>query len=166
MSSAIRAERPEDAEAISALITEAFATAPHSDGAEAAIVEALRSAGALTISLVAHEGSQLFGHVAFSPVTIGQADRGWFGLGPVAVLPTNQSRGVGLALIDAGLKELRSRGASGCVVLGEPGYYARFGFRADPRLTFPGPPPEYFQTLRWSDHSAEGEVAYHPAFGA
>ena len=127
---------------------------------------ALRSAGALTVSLVAEQEGELFGHVAFSPVTIGQEDRGWFGLGPVAVQPGHQNRGIGSKLIEAGLAQLRSSGASGCVVLGEPEYYARFGFRADPRLTFPGPPPEYFQALRWSDHSAQGEVAYHPELGA
>jgi putative acetyltransferase len=161
----IRAERTGDEPVIAALITEAFATAPHADGTEAEIVESLRAAHALTVSLVAERDGELVGHVSFSPVTIGGEDSGWFGLGPVAVLPDHQGQGIGRKLIEAGLKELRERLASGCVVLGEPDYYGRFGFRADPRLTFPGPPPEYFQALRWSDEAAEGQVAYHPAFG-
>ena len=162
----IRAERVGDEPAIAALISEAFTTATHSDGTEAEIVERLRSAGTLVISLVAELDGELVGHVAFSPVTIAEADRNWFGLGPVAVRPDRQGRGIGFKLIEAGLQELRVNGASGCVVLGEPSYYGRFGFRADPRLTFAGPPPEYFQALRWSDDAAEGAVAYHPAFGS
>jgi putative acetyltransferase len=162
----VRHEREADQEAISAIIGAAFATAPHSDGTEAEIVHRLRDSGALTISLVAEQGGELVGHVSFSPVTIEGEDRGWFGLGPVAVLPKQQSLGVGRSLVEVGLRDLRSRGASGCVVLGEPAYYGRFGFGADPRLTLPGPPPKYFQALRWSDDAAEGEVAYHPAFGA
>ena len=162
----IRAERAGDEPAIAALIEEAFAAAPHSDGNESGIVEALRSAGALAVSLVAEENGDLVGHVAFSPVTVGGESGGWFGLGPVAVSPSYQGQGIGAALIEAGLEKLRSSDASGCVVLGEPEYYGRFGFRADPRLTFPGPPAEYFQVLRLNDEEAEGEVAYHPAFSA
>ena len=166
MSLKIRAELPGDEAAIAALITEAFATAPHSSGTEAEIVEGLRSADALTLSFVVEHEGELVGHAAFSPIAISGTGRGWFGLGPIAVRPDHQSRGVGAKLIEAGLTQLRGQGASGCVVLGDPAYYCRFGFRADPRLTFPGPPPEYFQALRWSDEAAEGEVAYHPAFGA
>ena len=164
MSLTIRAERPGDEAAISRLITEAFAPAPHSNGTEARIVDHLRSAGALTVSLVAELDDRLAGHVALSPVTIAGSDRGWFGLGPIAVLPEYQGQGIGAALIEAGLAELRRHGAKGCVLLGDPGYYRRFGFRADPRLTLPDVPPEYFQAVRWSDNQAEGEAAYHPAF--
>ena len=166
MSLTIRAERQGDEPAIAAVISEAFATAPHSEDTEARIVSSLRSAEALAVALVAEEDGELVGHVAFSPVRIAGEDRGWFGLGPVAVSPDRQGRGIGAKLIEGGLDELRASGASGCVVLGEPRYYSRFGFRADPRLTFPGPPPEYFQALRWSDDRVEGVVAYHPAFGA
>ena len=162
----IRPECAEDERGISALITEAFATAEHSSGTEAEIVERLRSANALSISLVAEEERQIVGHIAFSPVTIAGADRRWFGLGPVAVRPTHQGKGIGAGLIEAGLAQLRLWGAAGCVVLGDPAYYRRFGFRADPRLTFLGPPPEYFQALRLSNDGAEGEVAYHRAFSA
>ena len=162
----IRAAREGDEPAIAALITEAFATAAHSSGTEASIVEGLRQAGALALSLVAEQDGRVLGYVAFSPVTIAGEDRGWFGLGPVAVLPRFQQGGIGGALIEAGLSELRRSKAKGCVLLGDPAYYGRFGFQADPRLVLPGVPAEYFQALRLADEEAEGEVAYHPAFSA
>ena len=148
------------------MITKAFAAALHSSGTEANIVEGLRKGGALTLSLVAEQDGRIVGHIAFSPVTITGEDRGWYGLGPVAVLPEHQGEGIGAALVEAGLAQLRALRARGCVLLGDPAYYQRFGFRADPRLVLPGIPAEYFQTVRLSDDEAEGEVAYHPAFSA
>jgi predicted N-acetyltransferase YhbS len=160
----IRSERPGDELAIAALIDRAFAQAAHSDGGEAAIVDKLRRAGALTLSLVFAQGGGLMGHVAFSAVAISGQTDGWFGLGPVAVEPVRQRQGVGTALIQAGLAELRIARASGCVVLGDPAYYGRFGFRIDPRLCFPSAPAEFFQTLAFGSDVPPGEVAYHPAF--
>ena len=161
----IRPERPGEEAIIASLIDRAFALAEHSDGTEVAIVERLRTAGALTLSLVAEDGGVVIGHAAFSPVTIDGRDLGWFGLGPVAVDPDRQQVGVGAKLIEQGLAQLRHRGAKGCVVLGEPSYYRRFGFRADGRLTYPGPPPQYFQSLTFGDGVPTGTVAYHRAFG-
>ena len=161
----IRPEQVGDAEAIRAVTTAAFAGAPHSSGTEADIVDALRSAGDLTLSLVAMDAGEVVGHVAFSPVTIGGRAAGWFGLGPVAVRPDRQGAGVGRALIEAGLGQLRGLGAAGCVVLGEPGYYGRFGFEADPRLTYDGAPAPYFQRLAFGGEVPEGKAAYRPAFG-
>ncbi len=166
MSPTIRPERAGDEAAIAALVGEAFRTATHSAGTEAQIVDALRSADALTLSLVAVKDEKIVGHAAFSPVTIAGADRGWFGLGPVAVLPAGQGQGIGRALIDAGMAQLRESGARGCVVLGEPAYYGRFGFEPDARLTLAGPPPQYFQAIRVADETAEGAVAYHSAFAS
>ena len=162
----IRAERPGDEEAIGAVIDAAFAKAEHSDGTEARIVERLRSANALTVTLVATEEEAVIGHVSISPVTINGEHLGWFGLGPVAVSPESQNSGVGARLVYRALGDLRESGAKGCVVLGEPGYYSRFGFSVDPRLVFPGPPAEYFQTLSFDREHPAGTVAYHPAFGA
>src|SRR5690606_32587977 len=126
----------------------AFRGAPHSDGSEAEIIERLRVAGDLAVSLVAVDADgAIVGHVAFSPVTISDGTSGWYGRGPVSVVPSHQGTGIGSSLIRAGLERLRSAGARGCVVLGEPAFYARFGFRHDPRLVFPGPPPEYFLRL-------------------
>ncbi|MGO4286439.1 GNAT family N-acetyltransferase [Bosea sp. TAB14] len=160
----IRPEQPADAAAIRALTTEAFAAAPHSSGTEAAIIDSLRAAGALTLSLVAVEGDEIVGHVAFSPVTIDGAERGWFGLGPVSVRPGRQRGGVGSGLIREGLQRLREIGAGGCVLLGDPGYYGRFGFAADPALVLEGVPPEYFMRLAFGAGVPAGTVRYHAAF--
>ncbi|MBO9498155.1 MAG: N-acetyltransferase [Novosphingobium sp.] len=161
----IRAERADDTVAIAALVALAFKGARHSDGSEPQIVERLRRAGALTVSLVAEEGWDILGHVAFSPVTIADGTEGWFGLGPVAVTPGRQREGIGAALVEAGLQRLHDNGASGCVVLGDPGYYQRFGFTHDARLAYPGPPADYFQCLKFDGPAPSGTVRYHPSFG-
>jgi putative acetyltransferase len=108
----------------------AFRDAPHSDGHEANIVDALRIGGVLTVSLVAEDEDKIVGHVAFSPVAVNSQEFNWFGLGPVAVLTEKRRCGIGAALIEAGLKCLKELGARGCVVLGDPVYYRRFGLSA------------------------------------
>jgi putative acetyltransferase len=120
----IRPEGPFDVPAIHAVHLAAFGT-----DVEARLVEALRAAGRLSISLVADAGGAVVGHVAFSPVTVG-ATAGGLGLAPVAVLPGVQGRGIGSRLVEEGLKHARSSGVPFLVLLGEPGFYARFGFRA------------------------------------
>ena len=124
----IRDERPADAAAIRAVTDAAFAGVPHSNQTESRIIDALRKAGALTLSLVALRREQLVGHIAFSPVLIDGVACDWYGLGPVSVVPELQGLGVGAALIRAGLERLRDIGARGCVLLGDPRYYGRFGF--------------------------------------
>jgi len=160
----IRKETPEDVAEIRSLTDEAFCNAAHSSGKEGEIVDALRAAKALTLSLVAEEDRRVLGHVAFSPVLIGGEDKGWYGLGPVSVLPDRQGEGIGSMLIREGLAILRQEGAKGCVLLGDPGYYGRFGFRADQRLELPGVPAEYFQCLAFGPDMQEGDVAYDMAF--
>ena len=162
----IRPENAADAPAIRALTDAAFRNAPHSSGTEAAIVDALRDAGALTLSLVAESEGRIVGHVAFSPVTIDGRAGGWFGLGPVSVEPARQRLGIGQALVLDGLERLKAAGAEGCVLLGDPAYYQRFGFVSDPRLRYGDVPPEYFQRLSFTAVEPSGEVAYHPGFGA
>jgi len=159
----IRRECPEDATAIR-LVTEAvFRGILHSDQTEARIVDALRSAGALTLSLVADQEGEILGHAAFSPVRIeGVSD--WYGLGPVSVAPRRQRTGIGQGLIRCGLDQLRLLKAAGCVVFGEPAYYGRFGFESDPRLFYDGAPPGYFQRLIFEGGAPSGEVKYHPGF--
>lgn len=165
MNWSIRDERGGDEAAIAALTEAAFRETPHSSGTEAAIVGHLRADGDLSLSLVAETDDRaIVGHVAFSPVTIADGAPGWFGLGPASVIPLRQRAGIGAALIGEGLERLRKRGANGCVVLGEPAYYGRFGFRHDPRLSFPGPPPEYFQALAMTGPIPRGMVRYAPAF--
>jgi putative acetyltransferase len=162
----IRDEEPRDVASITAITRAAFADHPHSNDTEYLIVAALRRFGALTISLVAEEAGRVVGHVAFSPVTISDGSPHWYGLGPVSVVPDKQRRGIGTALIEQGLARLRELDAAGCVVLGEPEYYTRFGFAHDPQLTYAGVPPEYFLALPLSSVRAAGEVRYHAAFQA
>ena len=161
----IREEASEDAAAIAAVTAKAFASAAHTDGTEHALPGKLRHAGDLTLSLVAQASDgALVGHVAFSPVTISDGSDGWYGLAPLSVIPSRQGEGIGSALVCEGLARLRRLGARGCVVLGEPAYYGRFGFAHDPALAFPGPPPEYFQRLLFEGASPRGSVRYAPAF--
>ncbi|MGY3496593.1 MULTISPECIES: GNAT family N-acetyltransferase [unclassified Bradyrhizobium] len=161
----IKDERPEDAAAISRITAAAFATAPHSSGTEARIVEALRQADALTISLVAvSDDGSIFGHVAFSPVRIEGVVGRWYGLGPASVAPDLQRQGTGGALIRAGLARLAAMNADGCVLLGDPAYYSRFGFVSDPALTYGGEPSPYFQRLVLKGDPPKGDVKYHAAF--
>jgi len=118
--SAIRPEKPDDANAIRRVHVAAFPTP-----AEASLVDALRRSGRLCVSRVALIDEQVVGHIAFSPLNID----GGVGLAPVAVLPAQQRRGHGSALIRAGIDACRQRGDSLIVVLGDPAYYRRFGFR-------------------------------------
>ncbi|MGY6270334.1 GNAT family N-acetyltransferase [Achromobacter denitrificans] len=161
----IRPESPRDREAIFTLTQDAFKNLAHSGQTEGYIIDALREAGALTLSLVAWEDDGIVGHAAFSPVTISDGSADWYGLGPLAVRPDRQGRGIGAALLREGLARLEASGAAGCVVLGDPGYYGRFGFACAPALTYPGVPPEYFMALAFK-HPARGEVAYHAGFSA
>jgi len=160
----IRAEQPGDIAAIRAVTQRAFDGHPHSDGSEPSIIERLRVAGALSLSLVAVQADRIIGHIALSPVDWAGGD-GWFGLGPVTVDPAHQRAGVGSALITAALDQIRQTGAAGCVLAGDPAYYERFGFRADPRWTFDGLPPEYFLALAFGPVTGSGTVRYHSAFG-
>jgi putative acetyltransferase len=162
----IRPETSADAAAISGVIERAFANAPHTSHTEQHIVYALRAAGALVVSLVAEQGRAVVGHVAFSPVIISSGVQHWYGLGPLAVEPSFQSQGTGAALVHAGMEHLGKLSAAGSVVLGDPAYYQRFGFKVFPGLVFPGPPPEYFLARAFSTLVPSGEVAYHAAFAS
>lgn len=162
----IRPEQPADIASITSVIEQAFRHAPHTDHTEQYIVLALRRAGALSVSPVAQRAGQVVGHVAFSPVSISDGSAHWYGLGPVSVLPELQGQGIGSALVREGLAALRTLGAQGCVVLGEPAYYGRFGFRGGQGLFLGGVPPEYFQSLSFGAQTAGGEVTYHEAFNA
>jgi putative acetyltransferase len=121
----IRPETPEDSAAIRSVNQEAF-----EDSTEANLVEKLHSRQAYTLSLVATDGDKVIGHILFSPVTIESKDTsfGVVGLGPMAVLPSQQRKGVGSQMVRAGLKECRRLGHEIVVVLGHPDYYPRFGF--------------------------------------
>lgn len=166
MSLRIRDEHTLDVPFIEALTEAAFRTAPHRSGTEQHIVNALRRAGQLTLSLVAEEGGVIVGHVAVSPVSVSDGARDWYGLGPISVQPDLQGRHIGASLMHAALDGLRARGAAGCVLVGDPAYYTRFGFHPVPGLVYPGIPPEYFMALAFGDGMPQGTVSFHPAFGA
>ena len=161
----IRPEALQDHAAIGAVTRAAFAGAPHSDGSEPGIIERLRADGDLALSLVAEDGERIVGHVALSPVTIADGSKGWFGLGPIGVLPAFQKQAVGTQLMQRAIADMRALGAQGIVLLGDPAYYRRFGFEHDPALRYPGPPPEYFQRLVLEGEAPSGTVDYAKAFG-
>lgn len=160
----IRTERPDDAHAITRVTQAAFAVATHSSGTEQLIITALRTAGQLEVSLVAELSGQVIGHVAISPIEISDGSARWYGLGPVSVLPAHQGMGAGSQLIREALDRLKQSGAQGCVVLGEPAYYSRFGFSAQSSLVLPGVPAEYFQAHAFGPHVPSGVVRYHESF--
>jgi putative acetyltransferase len=166
MKIAIASETAADVAAIQAVTISAFLHAQHTSHTEQFIVDALRRTEQLTVSLVAKTDSTIVGHVAISPVSISDGATGWYGLGPLSVAPDYQRRGIGSRLMREALGELRERGASGCVLLGEPRYYNRFGFEVDPNLSLPGVPPEYFQALSFGGSHPRGVVSYHAAFTA
>lgn len=162
----IRDERTDDAQAISRLVDAAFAAAPRRSGREASIVASLRDDRALTVSLVAQVDEACRGYVAASSVRIGGQATRWHGLGPVAVAPGWQRMAIGSALVTACLLRLREHGSDGCVVLGAPGFYGRFGFGVVPGLRYGEVPTENFMALPFHSHCPLGVVEYHPAFVA
>jgi putative acetyltransferase len=162
----IRAELPNDAEAIAQVTIRAFQNAPHTDHTEQFIVRELRAANSLTVSLVAELHGQIVGHVAVSPVTISDGSPHWFGLGPISVAPEFQGQGVGSELMNAAVSALHELSAQGCVLLGDPSYYRHFGFHPVPGLMLPGVPAEYFQAMPIRGLLPQGEVKYHEAFNA
>lgn len=159
----IRNETIDDIAAIGRIVTEAMRLLAQSTGTEAAIVERLRAAGALTLSLVAEEDGEVVGHLAASMARIGTQD-GWGLIGPLAVTPVRHRQGIGSALMAEALHRLRAT-SCGAALVGDPGYYGRFGFRAYPGLEVAGCPPEVVLALPFDDTEPCGELNHHPAFG-
>jgi putative acetyltransferase len=163
----IRFERPHDKNAIRRVNELAF------DGnVEADLIDALREADVDTISLVAVDGVDIIGHILFSPVAV-QSERSSFtalALGPMAVIPGHQRKGIGTQLVHAGLRECKKRGHSIVFVLGHREYYPRFGFLSSRPLGFrweKDVPEEYFMVVELEEGALEGKdgvVKYHPAF--
>ena len=166
LSICIRKEQSSDVQSIYEVTVAAFLEALHTDHTEQFIVKALRESGALSISLVAEDGGNIVGHVALSPVTISDSADSWYGLGPISVLPNNQSKGIGSKLMNAAIQEVKNIKAKGCVLLGDPNYYHRFGFKPREGLVLPGVPPEYFQALLFQGDLPQGIVTYHESFSA
>lgn len=166
----VRIESPSDREAVRALNARAF------DGpTEATIVDTIRAAGGVTLSLVAEDDAgDVVGHILFSPVTIerdGTLDASTaVGLAPMAVAPAQQHRGIGSALVREGLVRLREAGFGAVIVLGHPDYYARFGFTRASELGLRSEfdaPDDAFMALELRPcalGSAPGVVHYRPEF--
>jgi putative acetyltransferase len=162
----IRSETDADVSAIANVTVAAFKTLEISNHTEQFIIEALRAAQALTISLVAEVRGRVVGHIAFSPVTISNGTQNWYGLGPVSVLPEYQRQGLGKALIHEGLSRLKSMRARGCCLVGHPEYYKKFGFDNVPELVHEGVPPEVFLALSFDGNTPRGTVTFHEGFKA
>jgi putative acetyltransferase len=167
MNVTIREERAEDSDAIRGIHTTAFGT-----DAEARLVDALRAARALTLSLVAEVDGRIVGHIGFSPVTVSSDDRVHVGVGlaPMAVLPSFRRNGIGAAVVLNGLERLRSHNDAFCVVLGHAKYYPRFGFKRASTLGMhwerKGHEDSFFvQALRPGGlDGVKGVVRYRPEF--
>ncbi len=162
----IRPERPDDRAAIRAVLQAAFPTS-----AEADLVDILRDHPPPMLSLVAEVESVVLGYLLFSPVTMeGHPTLRLMGLGPLAVLPASQNKGVGTALVQAGLAQSRARGDRAVVVLGHPRYYPRFGFQPSDRFGIRSEfdvPAEVFMVVELVPGSLPatgGLVRYHAAF--
>jgi putative acetyltransferase len=162
----IRNETDGDVGTITEVTIAAFKTLAISNHTEQFIIEALRAAKALTVSLVAEVNGRVIGHIAFSPVTISDGTRNWYGLGPVSVLPEYQRKGVGKALIQEGLSRLKDLNAHGCCLVGHPDYYRKFGFKNMPGLVHEGVPQEVFFALSFDGHTPQGTVTFHEGFKA
>lgn len=162
----IRNETDTDIEVITKVTIAAFKNHPISNHTEQFIIQALRAAGALTISLVAEIDRKIVGHIAFSPVTISDGTADWYGLGPISVLPDYQKQGIGKSLINEGLSLLKDMGAQGCALVGDPNYYKRFGFKNYPELIYEGIPQEFFLILPFTQKIPQGVVMFHDGFKA
>jgi putative acetyltransferase len=163
----IRSERAGDVAAIRAVNRAAFDTPTEAD-----LVDALREqAPAAILSLVADEGGAIAGHILFSPVTLsGNTDVKIMGLAPMAVRPDAQRRGIGSALVRAGLEHCAQADYDAVVVLGHADYYPRFGFAPASRFAIASEydvADEVFMALELKPAALAGKsgtIRYHPAF--
>jgi putative acetyltransferase len=162
----IRKETPNDFDAITVVTIAAFKTMAISQHTEQFIVEALRAAKVLTLSLVAEMDGRVIGHIAFSPVALSDGTLNWYGLGPVSVMPEHQRKGIGKTLIAEGLSGLKDLNARGCCLVGHPKYYKKFGFKNVSELVHEGVPPEVFFALSFDGYIPNGSVVFHEAFKA
>ena len=145
MTYSIREECPGDEGAIRAMVTRAFDGHPYADGDEQDVIDTLRSDGDLLLSLVATDGATILGQITYSPAILANGEDGWVVLGPLAVEPAHQSKGIGRALVEAGEAIMRGRGMKGITVLGNPAIHSRFGFESGTPMWLAGDLGEFFQ---------------------
>ncbi len=160
----IRPEVTKDIDAITNVTRAAFENHPVSHQTEHFIIKEMRRSGVLSLSLVAEIGGDLCGHIAFSPAIMPDDSKGWYALGPISVLPPCQKEGIGSALMEEGLKRLKAMDAKGCALVGDPGYYTRFGFKNAPGLIYDDIPQEFFMVLPFCDDIPKGSIRFDKAF--
>jgi putative acetyltransferase len=160
----IREERSSDFDSIRSITERAFRGMPYAGGDEQDVIERLRSASALVLSLVAVVDAEVIGHIAFSPAELGDGSCPWFALGPVSVVPERQRQGIGSALIEEGLSRLQNMNALGCILTGNPRYYEKFGFQLAPDNLPPNESAEYFMLKLLSSRPPQGQFCFHKAF--
>ncbi len=165
MTLTVRPESGDDSEAVRAVHLAAFPTA-----AEADLVARLHEDFDSEISVVAEQAGGVVGHVMLSRMSVSGDGRAFraLGLGPVAVKPGMQGRGIGSELIRAALAVAGALGEEVVFVLGEPVYYG-FGFSAEAAAPFESPYAGPFLMAQWLRPDvappASGSAAYAPAFG-
>jgi putative acetyltransferase len=153
-----------DIDAITEVTIAAFKNLAVSNQTEQYIINALRDADVLSLSLVAEIDGRIVGHIAFSPVIISDGTKDWYGLGPISVLPENQKQGIGTSLVNEGLSLLKELCGQGCALVGDPNYYKRFGFRNYPELVHEGIPQEVFLALPFNENIPKGTIDFHKSF--
>ena len=159
----IRPEEMADIPAIHNLTKRAFAPMEYSEGDEQDLIDTLRAAGRLSLSLVAELDSQVIGHIAFSKA-MGADD--WHALGPISVEPVWQFKGIGLELIANGLSVLKNLNAQGCILVGDPKYYSKSGFVLAPQCCPPNQPSQYFMVRLLRGTMPDVVFQFDPAFGS
>ena len=160
----VRPERPGDETAIHDLTKRAFAPMPYAGGDEQLLPARFRAAGVLALSLVAELEGKIVGQVTLTPADAADGSPGWFALGPIAVEPDVQTHGIGSRLIEAAKAWMRAQGAAGCVLVGNPAYYGRFGWKTFPALAPVGEPAAYYQILPLAVAEPQCVVSFHPLF--
>ncbi|MFA0114753.1 GNAT family N-acetyltransferase [Vibrio sp. 10N.261.46.E11] len=162
----IRTEAPADILVIDRLLKSVFET-----DAEANLVMSLRENSHLTLSLVAcSDDGEVVGHLMFSPLTLAGEDHNWQGLAPLAVKAEYRNQGIAKSLVEDAFSTLVDFGYPACVVLGDPAYYGRFGFKAASEfgLSCAWDVPEgAFQVIELVEGALaghSGEIAYSPEF--
>ncbi len=138
---------------------------------EANLVDALREQAHPVVSLVAEAAGEVVGHIMLSPVSLGgHPELRVMGLAPMAVAPAHQRKGIGSALVRAGLEQCRQLGFGAVVVLGHPSYYPRFGFLPAARFgigsEFEAPEEAFMLVELQPGYLADvtGTVQFHAAF--
>lgn len=163
----IRERREGDDAAIRQVVDAAFGRP-----AESRLVEALRAADLAAVELVATEGEEVVGHLLMSALSVFLDDQPVpaLALAPLSVRPQRQGQGIGTALMEVGLDVARARQWDAVVVLGDPEYYARFGFTAEAAAHLESPySGDSFMALELAEGALDGEdglVVYPPPFGS